>query len=705
MTSHRISSHPVLAVAPKAAIEIEWNGRALPALEGETIAAALLASGVRVFGHHPKDGSPQGIFCANGRCAQCLVIANGKPVKACVTRVTSGMHVASSEGLPELPRGGEMPSMREPRELSVEALILGGGPAGLSAAIELGKLGIETLLVDDKPSLGGKLVLQIHRFFGSANAVHAGTRGIDIAARLEREVSIHASITMWRESTALAVFSDKKVGVLRARGEFGPEYVLVAPKVLLVMTGSRERSLTFRGNTLPGVFGAGAFQTLVHRDMVRPAERVLIVGGGNVGLIVGYNALQAGISVAGVVEAAPECGGYRVHHDKLARHGVPFFTSHTVLSANGTEGVESVTIAEVDEAFHPIRGTEKTLPCDGLLIAAGLDPEDEFYRKAKDFGLTAFVAGDAEAIAEASSAVFAGKIRGLEAARALGHFNGEIPIEWHRSMEILKSKPGATVPDRSEEGKEEGIFPVFHCVQEIPCDPCASACSEQAIYVDPADIRRLPIFIAEALGRECIGCERCVTICPGQAITLVDYRKDPEHPVVTIPYELAREDIKVGGAVTVLDIDGAVLGNVEVTAIHAGKVHDRTVAVKVRAPRSIARKIAGIRAREEPFVTPIAPWVERLEDDAIVCRCERVTASALRALIHRGYRDMSEIKAVTRAGMGACGGATCSSLIRRLFWEEGVAEAEISSPARRPLFMETPLGAFAGATAREPENG
>lgn len=705
MTSRRISSHPVLAVAPKTSVEIEWNGRALPALEGETIAAALLASGVRVFGHHPKDGSPQGIFCANGRCSQCLVIADGKPVKACVTRVLPRMRVAASEGLPELPRAVEMPAMREPREVAVEALIIGGGPAGLSAAIELGKLGVDTLVIDDKSSLGGKLVLQIHRFFGSANAVHAGTRGLDIAAKLEREAAAYSSVQLWRKSPALAVFSDKKIGVLCADGDFGPEYVLVTPKVLLVMTGSRERSLTFRGNTLPGVFGAGAFQTLVHRDLVRPAERVLIVGGGNVGLIVGYNAIQAGISVAGVVEAAPECGGYRVHHDKLARNGVPFFTSHTVLSANGDEGVQSVTIAKVDEAFHPIAGTEKTLACDGLLIAAGLDPENEFYRKAKEIGLSVFVAGDAEAIAEASSAVFAGKIRGLEAARALGRWDGEIPIEWHRSMEILKSKPGATVPDRAEEGKEEGIYPVFHCVQEIPCDPCASACSEKAIYVDPSDIRKLPIFIAEAIGRECVGCERCVTICPGQAITLVDYRKDPERPIVTIPYELAREDIKVGSAVTVLDIDGAVLGNVEVTAIHAGKVHDRTVAVKVRAPRSIARRIAGIRGREEPFVTPIEPWVERLRDDAIVCRCERVTASALRELIRRGYRDISEIKAVTRAGMGACGGATCSSLIRRLFWEEGVDEADVTVPARRPLFMETPLGAFAGATDREPENG
>ena len=129
---------------------------------------------------------------------------------------------------------------------------------------------------------------------------------------------------------ALAVFSDRKVGILREG-----RYVIVQPQILLVATGARERSLVFRGNTLPGVYGAGAFQTLVNRDLVRPTERLFIVGGGNVGLIAGYHALQAGISVVGLCEALSDCGGYKVHKDKLARMGVPIYTSHTVVSANG----------------------------------------------------------------------------------------------------------------------------------------------------------------------------------------------------------------------------------------------------------------------------------------------------------------------------------------------------------------------------------
>jgi sarcosine oxidase subunit alpha len=103
-----------------------------------------------------------------------------------------------------------------------------------------------------------------------------------------------------------------------------------------VATGAREKSLAFKGNTLPGVYGAGAFQTLVNRDLVKSRpDRLFIVGGGNVGLIAGYHALQAGIHVVGLCEALPECSGYKVHKDKLARLGVPIYTSHTILSANG----------------------------------------------------------------------------------------------------------------------------------------------------------------------------------------------------------------------------------------------------------------------------------------------------------------------------------------------------------------------------------
>ena len=691
LSVYRIERHPILTPPPAEDINFYWKGRPLSAKRGETISSALFAHGERIFSFHYKDHAPQGIFCANGQCAQCLVLADGLPLKACMELVRPEMRVEPVDGLPELPLvTGPLP-MCAIDELSVPVLIIGGGPAGLSAAIELGQRGIETLLVDDKHRLGGKLVLQTHRFFGSYDMVYAGTRGIDIATKLESEVRGFPSVRIWLQSAALAVFSDQKVGILAE----GRRYMLVKPQVVLVTAGAREKSLAFPGNTLPGVYGAGAFQTLVNRDLVRSAEKLFIVGGGNVGLIAGYHALQAGIPVVGLVEALSECSGYKVHRDKLYRSGVPIYTSHTILSANGKDAVESVTIAKVDERFRTVPGTERSFACDTILIAIGLDPVNEFYLKAEEFGMKAFAAGDAEEIAEASAAIFSGKIKGLEVAQALGCDVGEIKQEWYETAEVLKSKPGKTAPEEYPR-EESGVFPVLHCVQEIPCDPCTTVCKQNLIHIDSSDIRCLPYFAVPDGEKGCTGCEKCVTICPGLAVSLVDYRKDPQFPTVTIPYEFLKDSLEAGDTVTVLDTEGNELGRVEVIGVRAIKVNDRTVLVKLKVPRAYAKKIAGIRVQEDLVTKPMDRYVERTADDTIVCRCERVSAGEIRTLIKQGYRDINEIKAVTRACMGSCGAKTCTPLIHRLFREEGIPEKDIVDQPQRPLFMEVPLGTFAG---------
>jgi len=682
----RIERHPILNVARGNPFMFTFHGRVLTAYPGETIAAALFAQGIRVFGQHPKDGAPQGIFCANGQCAQCLVVADGRTVKACMTLVRPGMRVEPLKGLPELPELSAVPRMKPVETVAMPVLIIGGGPAGLSAAIELGQRGVRTLLVDDKHRLGGKLVLQTHRFFGSVEAVYAGTRGIDIATKLEAQLRAYPHVEVWLNSTALGVFSDRQVGVLKD----GETYVLVVPEVLVVATGARERSLAFPGNTLPGVYGAGAFQTLVNRDLVRPAEKLFIVGGGNVGLIAGYHALQAGIQVVGLCEALPECTGYKVHKDKLVRLGVFIYTSHTVLAAHGQDQVESVTIAQVDAQFRPIPGTGKTLDCDTILVAVGLDPVEIFYRKAVEFGMKAFVAGDAREIAEASAAIFSGRIAGFQAARALGAEKGEVPKAWEDLEAVLKSKPGRRLPPPPP--PPGTVFPVLHCREEIPCNPCATVCPQGLIAIE-GDIRRTPQVCPD---KPCLGCERCVVLCPGLAITLVDTRKDPHWPVVTVPLEFTADVFRRGDRVMALDAEGQELGLVEVLEVSEVGRNDRTRLLRLRVPGEWAEKVAGVRVQDPQVSRPLDR--PRLEATApkIICRCERVTEEEIRALIRQGVRDMNEIKAVTRAGMGSCGGKTCRNLIKRLLGEEGVPLEDVTDFTERPLFTEVELGVFAG---------
>ena len=676
---HRIKEHPILEIIEKKSLPFYWNDQKLYAQEGEMIASALIAHGIHVFGHHVKDKSPQGIFCANGQCAQCTVIANGIPVKSCMTPVSENMIVRSCEGLPELPEVDEIPSFDPVAEYETDVLIIGGGPSGLSAAIELSNYNVPLILIDDKTELGGKLVLQTHKFFGSIKDCYAGTRGIDIAKILSDKLSQYETATVLTESTALYVFSDKKAGVLKNNS-----YILIKPKIVLNAAGAREKMLVFPGNTLPGVYGAGAFQTLVNRDMVVPSERIVIIGGGNVGLIAGYHALQAGIQVVGLAEALPECGGYKVHKDKLKRLGVPIYTSHTILSANGKDRVESVTIAGVDENFTPISGTEKTIDCDTILIAVGLNPIDEFHKEAEEAGMKVFSTGDAEEIAEASSAMFNGKITGIKIAKALNKSSKKIPEEWSKKALILKSPPERTLPYILPEANE-GVFPVFHCVQEIPCNPCTSVCPLNQIKISDESLLGLPTFEGE-----CTGCMKCLTVCPALAITMVDYRRDLHFPTVSIAYEIGNHPVEVGQVINVVDLEGELLE--ELAIINIRTTNTKTQIIQVKAPSYIAKKIAGL-CIQEPLVSNVweSPLLDTIDDTVIVCRCERVTAGEIRKWIRKGVTDMNQLKQLTRAGMGACGGKTCESLIIRMYMEEGYSLQDITYNTRRPLYVEVPL--------------
>lgn len=685
MQQFRIAEHPILDVPPLETLNFYFNGQKLTARRGEMISSALIANGISVFGHHHKDGSAQGIFCANGQCAKCTVIANGIAVKSCMTAVTENMIVQSAEGLPELAEANEARTFEPIEKLSCEVLIIGGGPAGLSAAVELGKHSISTILIDDKTALGGKLVLQTHKFFGSEEDSRAGTRGHHIGEILASEVAKYPSVTTWLNSTALFVFSDRKVGVLK-----DGVYKLIAPQRILNAAGAREKFLRFPGNKLARIYGAGAFQTLVNRDLVRPTQRLFIIGGGNVGLIAGYHALQAGIEVVGLAEAMPSCGGYKVHADKLQRFGVPIYTSHSILCANGDETVESITIVEVDRNFQSVAGTEKTFACDTILIAVGLDSLSEFTLEAEAAGLPVDSAGDALEIAEASSAMFNGKIAGLRIAKALrGDSVEDIPKAWYDKAEVLKAHPGL-IKSYQDLGDPIGVMPVIHCLQEIPCNPCTTVCPTNSIQTEDGSLMALPLYQGK-----CIGCSKCLLICPGLAITLVDYRKDAQNPTITIAYEIMNMPVKVGDRRTLMDIEAHSLGEYEVVAVADIKT-SHTQLVKFVVPASIARKVAGFQVQDSSVSKALPETIipERMADDAMICLCERVSVGQVRGLIRKGISDLNQIKAITRAGMGPCGAKTCEVLIKGLLREEGIPTTNVVPNTKRPVFIEVPLAVF-----------
>ncbi len=691
-----IITHPILEIPERKKINFSFDGIKLNGFEGMVISSALFLNKIKIFGYHPKDNSPQGMFCANGQCAQCNVIVNGIPVKACMTPLKEGMVIESCNGLPELPAIDNPVTVGDSEIIDIEVLVIGAGPAGLSATKILGENNVEVILIDDKAELGGKLVLQTHKFFGSQKDVYAGKRGIDIAKILGESIRGLSKIKIWLNSVCLAVFSDGMVGILKDNNK----YVLVKPKYLLIATGAREKMLVFPGNTLPGVYGAGAFQTLVNRDLVKAADKIFIVGGGNVGLIAGYHAIQAGIDVIGLIEALPLCGGYKVHEDKLRRLGVPIYTSHTIVSANGDKSVESITIAQIDMDFNIISGTEKTFPCDTILIAVGLNPVDEFYHKAKEFGFKVWVAGDAQEIAEASAAIFTGRIEALKILKEIGIEISEDINELENFAEVMKAKPPQTIETKIK-FKEEGIYPVFYCNQEIPCNPCTTVCDQKQIETIDDLITQLPYFKGE---EDCIGCGKCVAVCPGLAVVLIDYRKDKKNPLVTFPFELTEKKIEKEQKVIVVGNKGE-LGAYEIHRSRILKEFPKTQLITIKLPSELAKQAVAIKLYETKFNESIDLYQKAFSDDeTIVCRCERVSIGEIRRWIRSGVRDFNELKALTKIGMGACGGKICTPLIEKIFREEGVSINEVTPGTIRPLFIEVPMGIFANAknTKEEP---
>jgi len=320
-----------------------------------------------------------------------------------------------------------------------EVIVVGAGPAGLSAAIEAAKAGADTLLIDENSVAGGQLFKQIHKFFGS-KAHHAGVRGIDIGLQLLAEAD-GAGVHTWLDTVVWGLFEDRKVSVLRNQRSLD-----IQAKSIVLATGAMENGLSFPGWTLPGVISAGAAQTMINIHRVLPGRRIVMIGAGNVGVIVAYQLMQAGADVVAVVEALPKVGGYGVHAAKIRRAGVPILTSHTILEALGENQVEATVIARLDGDMRAIPGSERTLDVDTICLAVGLTPLAELAQMAgcrfahvSDLGGHVpihnkrmettipgiYIAGDISGIEEANTAMEEGRLAGTAIAAALGYLPGD----------------------------------------------------------------------------------------------------------------------------------------------------------------------------------------------------------------------------------------------------------------------------------------
>ena len=391
-------------------------------------------------------------------------------VRTCIAPLKENIRVEIQDKLPDLPKAQfeEIPV----ETLSFDILTIGAGPAGLCAAIEAAQNGAHVLIVDENQKVGGQLIKQTHKFFGSKQE-KAGTRGIDIAKELENELyslESQGKIEIMLDSTVIGYYESKKnhlFGVVR-RKDYKSQFLEINCKAAIIAVGAMENMILFPNNDLPGVYGAGAVQTLMNVYGVKPGKNVLMVGAGNVGLIVAYQLLQAGINVDRVVEAAPGIGGYHVHAAKLRRCGVPIYTSHSIKEVIGKDKVEGAVIVKLDKDWQPIAGSETIVDCDTVCLAVGLTPSTRIlsqigvemeiipeaggYVALHDESMQTsvkniYVSGDSSGIEEASTAMIEGKIAGLSSALSIGTTKEKINfLKYENELNLLRAGPFGDKP-------------------------------------------------------------------------------------------------------------------------------------------------------------------------------------------------------------------------------------------------------------------
>lgn len=411
-------------------IAFRFNGRPVEALQGETIAAALAAAGITTFRHTPS-GAPRGLFCGMGACFDCIVTVDGRiNQRACLTHAVRGMEVFSV-----FPADPAVPAAAAAEVRYCDILVVGGGVAGLSAAIAGAEAGATVTLLDERHSLGGQFAKALAQSHDDPAPDIQFRLGTDLRTRAER-----AGVWIETDAAVWGAFAPTEIAAL-VRGRS----VTYHPRRLILATGAHEAPVPIPGWTLPGVMTTGGLQGLVRTQRVSPGERILIAGNGPLNLQLACEVLTGGITPVAVLEAAPKPSLASWRHlarmvraapdltwdgwtmlRRLRRAGVPVIWGTILDRLDGTDRVESAIAGNCRFDVDTVALNRGFQPETSIARALGIPHRftGHLATEADHDGRTAigevFTAGDGATIGGARVAQAAGRLAGLAAVRDLG---------------------------------------------------------------------------------------------------------------------------------------------------------------------------------------------------------------------------------------------------------------------------------------------